>query len=51
MMRSNDDGTHLTDDEGDDMYGDCAELTCKQFAVLFSADMDASDDDFGGFGL
>ena len=31
------------------MYRDCAELTRKQFSALFSADSDASDDDFGGF--
>jgi len=50
VMRSNDDSTHLTDGEGDDMYDDwTAELTREQFAALFSADSDASDDDFGGF--
>ena len=51
-MRSNDDSshsTHLTDGEGDDMYGDCTELTRDQFAALFSADLDAYDDDFGYF--
>jgi len=29
------------------MYDDCAELTREQFAALFSANLDASDDDFG----
>ena len=40
---------HLTDGESDDMYGDCTELTRDQFAALFSADLDAYDDDFGYF--
>ena len=35
------------------MYDDwlrwTAELTREQFSVWFSADLDASDDDFGGF--
>ena len=48
-MRSDDDSTHLTDGEGDDMYDECSELTREQFDAMFSADLDASDDDFGRF--
>jgi len=38
--------THITDYTGGDVYN---KLTCEQFSALFSADLDASDDDFGGF--
>jgi len=31
------------------VYYDFTELTREQFSALFSADLDASDDDFGGF--
>jgi len=41
--------THITDYKGGDVYDDCAELTREQFSALFSDDLDASDDDFGGF--
>jgi len=37
--------THITEYKGGDVY----ELTHEQFSVWFSADLDASDDDFGGF--
>jgi len=40
--------THITDYKGGDVYDDCAKLTREQFPALFSADLDASDDDFGG---
>ena len=45
--------THITDYKGGDVYDNwlrwTAELMREQFAALFSADLDASDDDFGGF--
>jgi len=45
--------THITDYKGGHVYDDwlrwTAELTREQFSALFSADLDASDDDFGGF--
>jgi len=40
--------THITDYKGGHVYDDCIELTREQFSTLFSADLDASDDDFGG---
>ena len=45
--------THITDYKGGNVYDWLlrwtAELTREQFSALFSADLDASDDDFGGF--